>query len=65
MIMCLERHLTFLFTYDKFLVLLFSMIIVKCSQKPVFHDLYLPDAVYLGSLDMCSKSPTVSQNNLY
>lgn len=43
------------------------MHIVKCSQKPIFYDLtvFLPDVVYFGSLDMCSMSLTVSQNNLY
>lgn len=66
MIMYIERYLIFLFMYRESFVLLISMNTVKCSQKPVFHDLtvFLPDVVYFGSLDMCSMSPTISQNNL-
>lgn len=65
--MCLERDLTFFIYLLKMFVVLISMNIVKCSQKPVFHDLtvFLPGVVYFGSLDMCNTSSTVSQNNLY
>ena len=31
---------------------------------PQFND-FLPESVYLASLDVCSRSPTVSQTSFY
>jgi len=65
--MCLEGHSVFSFAYRQMfsfnLFYEYSYMVSKI-YIPQFND-FLPESVYLASLDVCSRSPTVSQTSFY